>query len=144
MARLCVLMSLFVFGVSFAPVVLTQASEDKPAEKGSDTTAEVCATFKKCAEVCKATAKEIKAKRGDKDDVCADTCEMCHHMCMVCANLVKAKHTSCDDAKKLCSTILADCVKECEKSDLDCCKKCVKACQACLEACKAGKTTAGE
>ena len=135
MARLCIITCVLVFGVALVPVVLTHAAERSSDDKKSDATA--CDILKKCAAACKTASAEVGLT--DKDGPCAAACDACRHACELTACLVKTRHAGCDDAKKLCATLLADCVKECNKSDAACCKACAACCEECLTCCKGEK-----
>lgn len=129
MARLCVLMSVFAFGLSFAPGVLNGASGSATVPTDDTPTLSNAARFNACAADCRNCATDARLNHADD---CARLCEKCEQFCAVCADPSTA---DCAAIKTIAGQHLTACVKSCQNSDREACKKCVASCLKCLELC---------
>jgi hypothetical protein len=92
-----------------------------------------------CVKPCQECATEcincMKHAREHKMNELAMQCEICHTMCLTCANAVASKNGRAWDICELCEKVCLDCATLCEKDTSEHAKKCAKSCRDCATAC---------
>ena len=117
MARLCVLMCVFAFGLSFAPRLFTPpagipSSQRSPADRLAG-----------CAAACDRYAATLEGEAAKPFKSAA-------HFCSACAELDR---DACPEFRKICAEHLVACVVASESDDREAASRCTAACRDCLD-----------
>lgn len=129
------LVSLFAFGLFAVTLAQAEPPASAPAQPptGSKTPKDTCVKpCFDCATECMACMKHC---RENKMEDVAKQCEICHLMCLTCANAVGSKNGRAWEVCELCEKVCNDCAAACEKHDHPMTKKCAEACRNCAKAC---------
>lgn len=131
-----VLVSLFAIGLISAalstaapPPAVPMVGDPIPSKMPKDSCVKPCY---ECAAECFVCMKHCRESK--MEDV-AKQCEVCHLICLTCANAVGSKNLRSWEACELCEKVCSDCAALCEKHDHPETKKCAEMCRACAKAC---------
>ena len=118
-----------VFAISLGVLALSAT----PAKAETKVPKDTC--VKPCQECAKACIDAMKHAQANKMEGMAKATELCHLMCLTCANAVAGGNPRSWAICELCENICNDCAAECEKINDEHAKKCAKACRDCAVAC---------